>query len=417
MNRIIFVSFFVLLYGFSFAQNSGGIEFSHGNWEEIKAAAKKEKKLIFIDCYTSWCGPCKRLSKEIFTQAKVGDFFNQNFISYKVDMEKGIGVEMNKKYHVGAYPTLLWLDHKGNMVHRTVGFIKADALIDEAQSALSDGNFDKSLGKKYSKNKDNPEHVKAYMDYLIETADSRSKEVTKQYLSLLNNEDFFKPEVFNLIVTEVDDPFIQAVEYVASNYDLFAKKFKNGNVERLFKNVYFHYSRKLLSEVSPENDLDEEKVKKLENQMAQINFEGKELYIEKLKIKGLAYQKEWKTFTDRINKLLAEEIGKEVAERDLQDWYSYILKSDCADKQVLSSAVAWVDLAIEKRLSQYVEPLIKYWQAKISLLERIDGPQQEISKAKTELELLEKIDQKQKQYKEKLEKQKKLWEDVMNKSE
>ena len=121
LTLLVILSMFSL---FTFADDKDGIQFDHGSWAEITAKAKDAKKLIFIDCYTSWCGPCKRLSSEIFTLKDVGDFFNKNFINYKVDMEKGEGVTLAKKFHVGAFPTLLWVDHKGNIVHRALGFKK-----------------------------------------------------------------------------------------------------------------------------------------------------------------------------------------------------------------------------------------------------------------------------------------------------
>ena len=70
------------------AQNRS-IEFREGNWEQMLKMAKKEKKMIFVDCYTSWCGPCKMLAKNIFTQDSVADFYNVNFICFQIDMEKG----------------------------------------------------------------------------------------------------------------------------------------------------------------------------------------------------------------------------------------------------------------------------------------------------------------------------------------
>ena len=68
--------------------------------------AKKENKLIFMDCYTSWCGPCKMLAKEVFTDPDVAAFFNEKFVNAKVDMEKGEGPALKKQYGVNAFPTL-----------------------------------------------------------------------------------------------------------------------------------------------------------------------------------------------------------------------------------------------------------------------------------------------------------------------
>ena len=78
------------------------IEFREGSWEEMLKEARKEKKMIFVDCYASWCGPCKMLAKNIFTQDSVADFYNDNFVCFQIDMEKGEGPALAKKYGVAA---------------------------------------------------------------------------------------------------------------------------------------------------------------------------------------------------------------------------------------------------------------------------------------------------------------------------
>ena len=76
-----------------------GIDFKTENLESLKARAKSENKLIFIDAYTSWCGPCKWMASNVFTNDTVGKFFNQHFISSKIDMEKGEGIKFAEKYN------------------------------------------------------------------------------------------------------------------------------------------------------------------------------------------------------------------------------------------------------------------------------------------------------------------------------
>lgn len=120
MNRIVGL-FILVLSSFGFLKADGGIEFFEGSWEEALAQAKSQDKLIFMDAYTTWCGPCKWMSKEIFTDEKVGDFYNENFINVKMDMEKGEGIELAKLYEVRAYPTLLFIDGDGNIQHKGLG--------------------------------------------------------------------------------------------------------------------------------------------------------------------------------------------------------------------------------------------------------------------------------------------------------
>ena len=72
MNRKYFL--FIPLFLIPLFLQAQGINFFEGSFQEVKAEAKKQNKIIFIDCYTSWCGPCKWMAKNVFTDKKVGDF-------------------------------------------------------------------------------------------------------------------------------------------------------------------------------------------------------------------------------------------------------------------------------------------------------------------------------------------------------
>lgn len=110
-----------------------GISFDVHTFAEAMEKAKAENKLVFMDCYTTWCGPCRMMAAQVFTQQKVGDYFNEHFVSLKMDMEKGEGITLGKKYGVTAYPTMLILDTQGNVMHTMVGSRSAEELIKEAR--------------------------------------------------------------------------------------------------------------------------------------------------------------------------------------------------------------------------------------------------------------------------------------------
>lgn len=115
-----------------------GIKFFHGTWEEALAKAEKENKLIFLDAYASWCGPCKRMAAQTFTKKEVGDFFNANFINYKMDMEKHAdGRRLSQKFHLTAYPSLYFLNGKEEVKHKIVGSQNPSGLISQGKTALT----------------------------------------------------------------------------------------------------------------------------------------------------------------------------------------------------------------------------------------------------------------------------------------
>ena len=99
-----------------------GIQFFEGSLSEALAKAEEENKLVFMDVYATWCGPCKALKQRTFPVKEVGDVFNTHFINVAMDGEKGEGPEIVKKYGVRAYPTLLFLNPSGEVVHQFKGF-------------------------------------------------------------------------------------------------------------------------------------------------------------------------------------------------------------------------------------------------------------------------------------------------------
>ena len=101
MKTLISIIIFLIYTLPAFCQE--GTRFETLSFKEALAKAKSGNKLIFMDCYTSWCGPCQFMSQTIFPKKEVGNFFNANFINVKYDMEKGEGPELQKKYDVQEY--------------------------------------------------------------------------------------------------------------------------------------------------------------------------------------------------------------------------------------------------------------------------------------------------------------------------
>jgi len=144
MKKILFGILAVALIGFAFTNKTEkpqtdevGIEFFHGTWQEALDLAKKEHKLIFMDAYATWCGPCKMMASRTFTQKEVGDFFNKNFINIKMDMEHHPeGRRLSQKYGLRAYPTLYFINPKEEVKHTSVGYLKPNQLIEQGKLAL-----------------------------------------------------------------------------------------------------------------------------------------------------------------------------------------------------------------------------------------------------------------------------------------
>ncbi len=135
-STLIIVLAFVV---FSFNKNVNqkqSIQFIEQDWNTAITKAKENNKLVFVDIYAEWCGPCKMLKNQTFTDKAVADFFNANFVNVSVDAEKGIGTKLSTDFAVSAYPTLVFADASGKPVLYTVGFMKPKELMAFAQAAI-----------------------------------------------------------------------------------------------------------------------------------------------------------------------------------------------------------------------------------------------------------------------------------------
>lgn len=119
------------------ATTEKGIQFIESNWNKALQEARKQDKLIFLDAYASWCGPCKMLKRNTFPDNKAGEFFNKNFINIAIDMEKGDGPALAAKFGVRAYPTLIIADANGNIVTYTEGYVNPTELISFGMHGIS----------------------------------------------------------------------------------------------------------------------------------------------------------------------------------------------------------------------------------------------------------------------------------------
>jgi thioredoxin 1 len=134
MKKIVFVALIGLLFSVAtYAQHSKsatGIKFTEASWKKIIEKAKAEKKLVFMDAYTTWCGPCKMLQARVFPDKNLGEFFNQNFVNAAIDMESDEGVRLSSVYEVQGYPSLFFIDpNTGKVVKMFLGYTEIDQLL------------------------------------------------------------------------------------------------------------------------------------------------------------------------------------------------------------------------------------------------------------------------------------------------
>ncbi|MFN3952114.1 MAG: thioredoxin family protein [Thermaurantimonas sp.] len=195
MKKILFLV--LLCFDLSYGQ---GIEFLEGSFEDALTKAKLEGKLVFVDAYTTWCGPCKWLSKEVFPDEELGAFYNKNFISIQLDMERGEGIEFAEKYAVRAFPTLIYFDANGKEIHRLLGAREAARLLAETREIMIEDNRFISLKNRVEST--NSPDKNDLRKYLVASGQQGNidDDRMKKYLSQMKDEDWKDLDILELII-------------------------------------------------------------------------------------------------------------------------------------------------------------------------------------------------------------------------
>ena len=166
MKKLLFqVSFLMIFPVWLYAQDKG-VKFETGlSWKQIQAKAKAENKYVFVDGYATWCGPCKLMDQNTYPSEKVGDVVNTAFISVKAQMDStkadnaytkswyADARELMSRYNVTAFPSFLFFSTDGKLVHRGVGYLKADDFIKVVKSAADPERQYYTLVELYKKGK------------------------------------------------------------------------------------------------------------------------------------------------------------------------------------------------------------------------------------------------------------------------
>ena len=231
MKKLLF-TLFALLWALPFVAQTN---FRPLSYEEALKQAKTENKLVFIDFYTDWCGPCKKMSREVFPQKKVGDYFNAQFVCIKLNAEKE-GLPQAKQFAVKAYPTFLVLDTEGNVKVRFEGAMDADAFVTKIKNELDPEMSPARIKARYESGERTPELVNAYaMQLMTGKQEKEGFRVIDDYFDSLTDaqkmaaDNFF---IFGRYTVELNNP---RADFLANNFKRFDASVREKAQDHLLK--------------------------------------------------------------------------------------------------------------------------------------------------------------------------------------
>ncbi|HMW75809.1 MAG TPA: thioredoxin family protein [Saprospiraceae bacterium] len=327
------IAFIILLHCFNLVQGQGMV-FSEGNWQQLLAKAKADNKIIFVDAYTTWCGPCKMMAKNVFTNKEVGDFYNAKFINAQIDMEKGEGMQISRTYSVQAYPTFLFIDGNGTLLHRSVGYQEAPKFLELGRTALDENARIGTMNSRYEDGERDPKFLLklAYAKYYAMEPDAA--EVAEEYLK--TQKDWNTPDNLDLIYEFSGGLQSPMTTYMLSNKERFVTRFGQPAMNRKTDFIINNAAATLKGD-----NPDYEGIRKM---LVSLDSASAEQNMLKIKKSHLRRTKNWSEYAvasiDYFNKYPSQNANE--LNTAAWDFYMYI-----EHKKQLEEAVRWALQAVK----------------------------------------------------------------------
>ncbi len=370
MSRVFFVIMCLMISQLVYGQE--GVVFRDiDSWQEALDLAGKEEKLIFLDCYTSWCGPCKMMERQVFNQKDVGDYFNKYFINVKLNMEKDLGIQIAEKYKVRGYPTLLFIEYHGEIVHKIVGAVKDPAMFLEfSKLSRTPGENLVDLARKYNTTAA-PDFslVRKYLRALNLSKDRRkAQKVVKKYLDTLDPIALLTPDHWQFVTIYLKDPLSRHYVHLLANASTLYDHRPGELVDQKFYDDFDKAVGTLENDAKlhPNNSSDEDE-KKLIELLGTYKFNNSRSLWSRLVALRYIKMKEWDFLLAHIDDVTRNGLWKEDKGGDqrifgIVNMYMGKVRSE----NYLRKALPWLEYLREKDKTK-----ISYLTTHINLLHRI----------------------------------------------
>lgn len=292
-----------------------GINFEKGDWASIKKRAIHQHKMIYLDVFTSWCGPCKMMAKNYFPQKEAGDFYNDNFVCYQIDAEKGEGIAIAKQYDVRGYPTNLFINASDEkVIYRTMGMPQSlDGFINNGKTALLEKNDPMSVDdykKKLESGKYDEAFLKKYLEKNNRLAIDNDKLIDIYLDKFSQNDD--KDSVILLLSKYQSGVENNGYKFLSTNQFRLNQLMKNDDYFKSMSQQYYYQNLETAIKEKNEN-----KLNMLLNRIGEFNIKDPQ---------NVSYQYRSKFYQATKNKQKLEQ---------LQDQYADYLVNMSAEKRAI----------------------------------------------------------------------------------
>jgi thiol-disulfide isomerase/thioredoxin len=319
-------------------------------WEDVLEEARKEHKIIFVDGYTTWCAPCRKMEKEVFSRPEEAAFFNQNFLNVKYDMEKPEGLRLKSQYDVKVFPTYLFINSDGVMLHRIVGaHTGGNDFLDYSKMALSWNGYLAALEIRYQHGERSPKMMLDYLKTLrFAGYEDRVAALEKNYLSLVTKDHFLDSSYWQIIQFLLRDPFSREFQILLDNQrEIGAAVGAEAVQAKIFSTLTEHLSGQ--SAAGSPAEFNEEAEERLIEFLHNADFHRHEELLCNALLYRYKRRQDWDAYASVVDAMLEFRFLKNnPAPLKELDFHANVIANSVKDKALFRRALRWAEHACAK---------------------------------------------------------------------
>lgn len=344
--------------------------------------ALKMNKLIFIDFYTTWCSPCKKLDKLVFRNDSIEQILKKDFILLKYNAENDSIFHLSKKHHIRSYPSVVVLNKNGYVLNKKYGFPGNDfktlskGVIEFKNESVA---LDKAgeVIKGYSNKINAVKYPKFYSDYIDRTNKKINSSEVNEYLN--TQKDIFSEEYFSTLWYLAEHASNLIANKTLKNKQKYSVLYGELDTDAMMYLLASGKFDQAISEKSQEKF--DEAILYAKKALNRKSAENTLAYYEK---EFLKVQNKWDSVFE-INKHLKDN-GK--FDNEYINHFSWQVFKKCDDKKVIKKCLNWMKEVTKE------EPIYAYLDTYAHLMFKIDNKEETMRIAQLAIEAAKKENRK-----------------------
>ena len=317
----------------------GQINFE-SSWDIALSKAEENEKYIFLNATTDWCEPCNEMIEYTFTDLEVANFFNKNFINVNMDMEAYPGVDLAEQFTIGVFPSMLFIDTKGNIVHRGCGAMDAGQLLLLGEEALNDTTTLRYMEERYDGGDRSVDFMLGYLNLLEESCLDAEKFATN-YLSEIVLSDLSKETPWEVFSSYQWDIFSREFQYLLVNQKKFEEaiggKFVNAKLYDTYLSQY--------QEVFESEELHDFGMRALLHSIGEVTFIGSDTLKLMMNLHYAEFKENWDDYAAHAIELVGMMEDNDPEQLNELAWKFYLFIDNPNQLKIASS---WAQQAVDQ---------------------------------------------------------------------